>query len=364
MPSLSACLIVRDEEALLPGCLESILGAVDEIVVVDTGSIDNTVEIAHRYGARLGFFAWIDDFAAARNYAIGQARCDWILIIDADERIDPASIPVLRSALDREDITGYWMTTVSDDLLRYWTPRIFRNRPDMRYKGVIHEMPPVDRGNWDCLPVVMHHLGYTPEVLVSKDKYERNLRLLGREIERNPDDPFGYYNRSAVLVSMGRYPEAEASAIQAIERWLADKRPTGYVGQMFGALCHALSFQGRLDEALIVARKGLTFCHDPELLYELGVTYMRLGRYQEALPAFFAARDVARKALAGEVTLAAYDPAMATYRSDGAIALAAFRFGRSDMAAFHAKRAIDSGDRRAETHEILRLAQGAPIPTV
>lgn len=365
MPSLSACLIVRDEEALLPGCLESIRGAVDELIVVDTGSTDRTVEIALSFGAAVHFFAWCDDFAAARNYAIDQATSDWILTIDADERIDPITIPVLRTALDRDDVTGYWMMTVADDLLRYWTPRIFRNKPDIRYEGVLHEMPNMSTGLWETIPVTIQHVGYAPDVLVSKDKYHRNLRLLEKERERTPDDPFPYYNRASVLASLGRFKEAEESAIEAIDRWLRNKRDTGYVGQMFGVLCHALSYQGRIEDALRVAQRGLRYCHDPELLYELGVTYTRLDRYQEALPAFFAAREMARKALSGEVMIAAFDPAMATYRSDGAIALAAFRLGRLDMAAFHAKRAIDAGDRREQAQEILRLAQDecAPVPT-
>src|SRR5262245_1489579 len=84
---ISAAMIVRDEEAYLDDCLKSIVDEVDEIVIVDTGSRDRTCDIARRYGARLFDLPWTGDFAAARNHALDRASGDWILYIDADERL-------------------------------------------------------------------------------------------------------------------------------------------------------------------------------------------------------------------------------------------------------------------------------------
>ena len=83
--TLALCMIVKDEEAHLGCCLESVKGLVDEIVVVDTGSTDRTVEIARQYGARVFSYGWHDDFAAARNVSLSHAGADWILVLDADE---------------------------------------------------------------------------------------------------------------------------------------------------------------------------------------------------------------------------------------------------------------------------------------
>ena len=87
MAKLSVCLIVRNEASNLPRCLDSIRGLADEIVVVDTGSTDDTVAIAQRHGARVSTLVWQDDFSAARNASIELATCDWILVFDADESI-------------------------------------------------------------------------------------------------------------------------------------------------------------------------------------------------------------------------------------------------------------------------------------
>lgn len=359
MPTLSAVYVVKDEEALLPASLKSVRGVADEIVVVvDSRTTDRTREIAREFGATIGSFDWCDDFSAARNHALSLAACEWIFGLDADERLTPESTPVLRQALNG-DATGYFCTLVADDLLRYLSPRVFRNRPEIRYEGIVHEMPPIGLGRWETIPVEIQHVGYTPELLVSRGKYERNLRLLEREIGRVPDDPFAYFNRSAVLVSLGRYSEAERSAREAIAKWQVAKLDTGYVGQMFGALAHALAGQGRLSESLDVALEGLRYSTDPELLYEVGATYYSLGQFADALGPFFASRDVAKKALRGEVTIAAYDPALSTHRTDAAIALACLRMGRLDAAFFHVRRAIDAGDGREATQSLLAACQAA-----
>ncbi|MCR4292358.1 MAG: glycosyltransferase family 2 protein, partial [Candidatus Kuenenia sp.] len=104
MVKLSACLIVKNESGILPRCLESIQSFVDEIIIVDTGSTDNTVEIALRYKAKVHHFQWRNDFSAARNESLQHANGDWILYIDADEIIDEANALKIRSLINREDI--------------------------------------------------------------------------------------------------------------------------------------------------------------------------------------------------------------------------------------------------------------------
>ena len=104
MPRLSICLITKNEEAHLARCLESVRGLHDDLVVVDTGSSDRTVDIARAFGARLFEFAWQDDFSRARNFCIEQAAGDWILSLDADESIALRDHAVIREWLRREDL--------------------------------------------------------------------------------------------------------------------------------------------------------------------------------------------------------------------------------------------------------------------
>ncbi|MBC8066081.1 MAG: glycosyltransferase family 2 protein, partial [Chlorobia bacterium] len=104
---LSACLIVKNESKNLSRCLESLKGIVDEIVVVDTGSTDDTVAIAESFGAKMGSFEWSHDFSAARNHSLEIATGDWVLWIDADEVLVPESVSAIQRALVRPHFGGF-----------------------------------------------------------------------------------------------------------------------------------------------------------------------------------------------------------------------------------------------------------------
>ena len=101
MAKISLCLIARDEEQLLTGALESVYGAVDEIIVVDTGSTDGTREIARNAGALVIDHFWQDDFSAARNEALAHATGDWVLVLDADERLAPGAVTAIREGVEK-----------------------------------------------------------------------------------------------------------------------------------------------------------------------------------------------------------------------------------------------------------------------
>ena len=143
--ALSLCMIVKNEERNLPRCLESVRGLAGELIVVDTGSTDATRQIAASHGAEVIPFDFkVVDFAAARNCALARARRRWILMLDADERLDRAGVPMIETLIALNENAGYFLErrNHSSDSGRSTTDyvvRLFPNRPNYRYRGRVHE---------------------------------------------------------------------------------------------------------------------------------------------------------------------------------------------------------------------------------
>jgi glycosyltransferase involved in cell wall biosynthesis len=230
MNSLALVMIVRDEAASLERCLESARAWVDEIVVVDTGSSDATPEIAHRLGARVGRFAWCDDFAAARNAALALAEAPWRLVLDADEWISDgaASLAALRG-LAPEFIGQIRIASAFDDgrggvgHAPSWLPRVLPR--GVRYAGRIHEQPesPLPRRRLD---LVVGHDGYL--AATAAKKAGRNERLLTLALAESPDDAYLHYQlgkdrelRSLFAAALPHYERALAGA-DAAAAWRHD----------------------------------------------------------------------------------------------------------------------------------------------
>jgi glycosyltransferase involved in cell wall biosynthesis len=214
--------IAKNEEAFIADCLDSARQFVDEIVVVDTGSSDRTREIAREHGARVEEFAWCDDFAAARNAAIDFATSEWILMLDADERLDPASGPLLRPLarqtparvhalmplIENRVISGVGVQSTAVGM-----PRIFPRRSSIRFTGAIHELivfvPDPDRTVLARVPEIrIIHYGYDPSVVKLRSKDARNVALLKAEIERGSEEPRMLFHMLEQHVAIGRDAEA------------------------------------------------------------------------------------------------------------------------------------------------------------
>ncbi|MGV3614796.1 MAG: glycosyltransferase family 2 protein [Fimbriimonas sp.] len=221
--TVSACLIVKNEERTLERCLASLAGAVDEIVVVDTGSTDGTVGIARKFGAKLLDFVWKDDFSAARNAALENATGDWILSIDADEWLahdaarhfvrseiqgagNVAFVPYVRLA----DGSGYWANT-----------RLFP-REGSRWEYRIHEQVVLPRrdtvGVFDK-EFLFEHDGSRLSEETQAAKSERNGRLLRRQLEESAPDSREWRHATIYLARQRKRPfDAEDEA--AVEKGL------------------------------------------------------------------------------------------------------------------------------------------------
>jgi len=225
-PRLTVCMIVRNEAENLRRALASVRAVADELVVVDTGSSDDSAAVAREMGARVGQFAWCDDFAAARNAALALAAGAWVLSLDADEELDPASLEPLRRlvAADPDGPTVVKLLSLSTfdsgEVDRSWVPRLASNHPDVRFVRPIHEQfANVAEGElltFAAADVLLHHRGYHRAERVARGKGERNLRLLLDQIARAPDSAVDHYYLGAEYFAQGRYREA----VDLYEQWI------------------------------------------------------------------------------------------------------------------------------------------------
>ncbi|MCF6149829.1 MAG: glycosyltransferase [Candidatus Kuenenia sp.] len=239
MVKLSACLIVKNEADTLPRCLESIHTLVDEIIIVDTGSTDKTVEIAQRYEAKIYYFQWNNDFSAARNESLRNANGDWILYIDADEIVDITNALKIRTLINRDDIMALTVrqcipqqfNNIATSFYSEYC-RIFRRHPEIRFEGSIHEqiLPSIKRLGGKILKtdIIIHHWAYALSKEKKKLRAERNLNYLLKEIEKKPDDSFILFNLGMTCQELG----ANDLAIQAYLSML--EKPTDIKNEIIG----------------------------------------------------------------------------------------------------------------------------------
>ena len=258
-PTLSLCMIVRDEAAMLPKFLSHAQGLWDELCVVDTGSQDDTCSILRDAGARVYHQAWQDDFAAARNASLEHAHGDWVLILDPDERVTPEFVHSARETLlepglgaatvplrNRLDHGNYTLTY----LLRMW-----RNDPSIHFEHAIHEdavpsvLQALERSGQQLgrLSGWVDHLGYSRGVATARDKRNRDVRILQRCVEADPNDVYSWFK----ILEQARFwrdvlllEQHTPAALQALSRMPAvSLRRAHYVGEMLTLLAEGLHAQ-------------------------------------------------------------------------------------------------------------------------
>lgn len=269
--TLSLCMIVKDEEAMIGRCLEAARDAVDEIVVVDTGSTDRTVEIAESHGARVQHHVWDGDFSAARNTSFDAATGDWIMYLDADEVLVAEDAQRLRALTGRTWREAFFLTETNHTgdiedgtAITHDAMRVFRNRPEYRFEGRIHEqiaqnLPGYLPERQERTTVRVEHFGYLGAVRDTKDKTNRNLALLERQAAEGDDTPFLHFNLGSEYAAAGDAPRALTHFEQAWAAVRAAGQVTsdGYAPVLASRYVHALRNTGRLAEVATAGDEAL-----------------------------------------------------------------------------------------------------------
>ncbi|OPY11330.1 MAG: SPBc2 prophage-derived glycosyltransferase SunS [Syntrophus sp. PtaB.Bin001] len=293
--SLSLCMIVKNEEKHLIKCLKSVRDVVDEMIVVDTGSTDKTIDIARIFGAKIFEFPWTGDFSAARNHSLDQATGDWILILDADEVISECDLNELKALTHKRNSQPTAYSIVTRNYTRNvsvigWTPnrgqypeeagagwaasakvRLFKRRKDIRFSNPVHELLedslkkaniPISHCN-----VVVHHYGKLNMDLDSekgKDYY-----LLGKMKYENDPTNVRYINELAKQAHvLGKYEEAIDLWIKLLSLIEADPQSPSYkeirrvsygepISEIYIQLASAYLLLNRYEEAIKAARKTI-----------------------------------------------------------------------------------------------------------
>ncbi len=313
MPYISACVIVRNEEKNLPRWLKCMSALADELVVVDTGSTDKTVEIARQAGAKVYSFSWINDFAAAKNYAIEQAMGKWIIFLDADEYIRTHDydkvIKIIKKYDADKSIIGFVNPLINIDSSRndaYISTveqiRIFRKLPPLRYVGAIHEMLQYSGDGKKSMPLIddytIYHTGYSSQLM--PDKYKRNLKMLEMSINKYGKRIMDNFYLADCYYGLRQYEKA----IQCAKAYLNDERILGEESRPYGILIQSMIFLDYpLSEILTWVRKAMTeFPYGAEFKIMEGYAREAAGEYANAVLCFDEAEKLYKESKAGKIT--------------------------------------------------------------
>lgn len=306
--SISQCMIVKDEEKNIRQALSWAKSIVQEQIVVDTGSTDNTVEIARSMGAKIFHFEWCDDFSAAKNFAVERASGDWIVFLDADEYCTPEDtkkIPEIIREMEKQfpgdqmpDVIRATWAQLNDEGNVFSVSeqdRIFRNRGDIRFQNPIHEILVSNQGKklrWldvtELLSIM--HTGYLRSVISEKGK--RNVPILRRIVQNNPDDydSLGYLSES--LLAQGEDEEA----LQAAEKVLEEGFYKAQEPRINAALMtwYTAASSGNTGNPVQYKEKAYRFykCYCeagysfPDIEFGMGCYLMKIGETQAVIPFF------------------------------------------------------------------------------
>lgn len=278
MTTISLCMIVKDEEKVLSRCLESISPYVNEIIIVDTGSKDNTIEIAKTFNCRIFEYKWDDDFSSARNFSISQASGEYILILDADEYIS------MNTEIEwnlSESVYVINIQNITDgNIVNHQAIRLFKNSGEFKYKGRIHEHldVTVNSSTPTFNEFLIHHTGYQRKIIQEKKKEKRNYELLLKEVKENPTG-YNHFNLGTHYKSVHKYNKA----LESYKKAYPISTNYTFVTKLLLSMSECLVALNRNEEAIKILKDAIEV-HPfyTDYYYELGNIYKSLECYKES----------------------------------------------------------------------------------
>ncbi|MFA4924889.1 MAG: glycosyltransferase family 2 protein, partial [Ignavibacteriaceae bacterium] len=305
---ITLSMIVKNEEKHLANCLESVKDVVDEIALVDTGSTDNTIEIAKKYSAKIFYFEWINDFAAARNFALEHSSCDWILYLDADECLSKKSVHEIKRLTRSKKREAYKCIINNIDEINFRPSvmtyvRLFPNDKRIRFEGKVHEQieTALRKNNFAIKNsrIEIDHYGYNLSKDDLKKKAKRNLEILLKQYAETKSSYYAFHLGQTYVV-LNEKEKAEEYFTFALQDVKLEKE---YLSLAYRYI--AINTAGRQNYplALELINKSLQ-CDDeqPLALFAAANIYLKLGDANTAEKLSRKAFEVNRKYLNGEKT--------------------------------------------------------------
>lgn len=297
MIPISVCIIAKDEEKNIEKCLQRIHRHPFEIIVVDTGSTDQTRQIAEKYADKVLDFPWCNDFSKARNFSIAQASNDWVLILDCDEFVEHLNFLEIQKLIEQypDAIGQLYRDNICYDqqhtmLHSYdYVERLF-NRKLYYYEGSIHEQ--VTRINGGELfafemPLTVTHTGYAGTEDDLELKAQRNIHMLLAELHKTPDDPYLYYQLGESYMLKSDYENAYSYFDQGF--YLEVDEKLEYVQRMIVSYGYSLLYTNRIEKALSLENVYSSFCTNADYLFLMGNIYLKSRQNDKALMEFLKA---------------------------------------------------------------------------
>ncbi|MBI2658838.1 glycosyltransferase [Candidatus Woesearchaeota archaeon] len=301
--TISLCMIAKNEEKFLEQCLNSVKDVVDEIVVVDTGSTDNTKNIANKFGAKIFDFKWVDDFSAARNESIKHASKDWILVLDADEVIEKQDLGKIKNTIDdAKDIAGFSLEQRSylnkffegsaknesnfelvkdyPFYISHHLVRLFKNKLGLYFRHRIHELieDSITEKNlkYEKTGIVLHHFGSLKETSLIIGKAGEYSKIILKQLEENPKS--SRYNYQAARMYLGG--NDFSNALKYFEK--TAKIDPNYK-LVFSEIAKIYLQMNDKNRAIECFKKSIKYnSNNPSPANNLAVVYMSMGKFENA----------------------------------------------------------------------------------
>jgi glycosyltransferase involved in cell wall biosynthesis len=262
-PRISLCMIVKNEEDCLERCLKSVRDHVDEIIIVDTGSTDKTVEIAERNGARVYHHPWENDFSKHRNQSLSYATGDWIFQLDADEELFPEDGSVLRDAI-REGKASYYHCQFydmkGDGSVHgvFYLIRLFRNGMGMGYVRKVHNQLQI-RGNGTFSSIRIRHYGYDLSQEQMEAKHIRTTNLLKEMLDINPEDAYSLHQLASSYSMHREFDKVVEYGEMSLEIMYRKRLRHEFFITTFYTVAQGYHARGNIEDAERVCLKALVF---------------------------------------------------------------------------------------------------------